>query len=93
MAYSPEKALLKSVDNPFAADQNRPSSRQSHGGNPKRILRQNIQIAMPEKQVSNKMDMLALGEMSLNEYLEETSQLDKDPTEQKQVNPRGPPSR
>ena len=48
---------------------------------------------MPEKQVSNKMDMLALGEMSLNEYLEDTSQLDKDLTEQKQVNARGPPSR
>ena len=48
---------------------------------------------MPEKHQSNKMDMLALGEMSLNEYLEENSQLDKDATEQKQANGRGPPSR
>ena len=39
------------------------------------------------------MDMLALGEMSLNEYLEENSQLGKDTNKQKQANGRGPPSR
>ena len=69
MAYSPEKTLNKSVHLQARIDRQRPSSRQS-SGNQQRVLRQNIQIMMPEKS-ANKIDRLALGEMSLNEYLQQ----------------------